>query len=190
MNNLKTPVYVIDEKKLKENCSILKDIQDKSGARILLAQKAFSAYSTYPLIAEYLTGTTASGLFEAKLACEEFHKKDEGGAKPEIHVFEPAFHEEEMAELCKIVDHIVFNSINQLEFHRKEWEKAVKNGTLSVGLRVNPEHSTKEEHEIYDPCAPGSRLGIRLCYNNNNWNTLPDRGCSRQHINILLEHFP
>ena len=163
MDRLKTPVYVIDEKKLKSNCEILKEVQDRSGARILLAQKAFSAYSTYPVIAEYLSGTTASGLYEAKLAYEEFHKKDEASIKPEVHVFEPAFHEEEMQELCDIADHIVFNSINQLELHRKNWEKAVLKGTLSVGLRVNPEHSTQEGHEIYDPCAPGSRLGIRLC---------------------------
>ncbi len=183
MDSLKTPVYVIDEKKLRENCEILNDVQKKSGAKILLAQKAFSAYSTYPMIAEYLTGTTASGLYEAKLAHEEFHKKNEGDDKPEVHVFEPAFHEEEMEELCVIADHMLFNSINQLEFHRKTWEKAVSAGTLSVGLRVNPEHSTQEGHEIYDPCAPGSRLGIRLC-------DMPERlpaGVEGLHFHTLCE---
>lgn len=183
MNNLKTPVYVIDEKKLKENCKILKDIQDKSGAKILLAQKAFSAYSTYPMISEYLTGTTASGLYEAKLAYEEFHKKNENEKRPEVHVFEPAFHEEEMAELCDIADHMVFNSLNQLEYHRKTWEKAVEKGALSVGLRVNPEHSTQEGHEIYDPCAPGSRLGIRSC---DLPETLP-KGVEGLHFHTLCE---
>ncbi|WP_035772328.1 carboxynorspermidine decarboxylase [Butyrivibrio sp. VCD2006] len=183
MNNLKTPVYVIDEKKLRENCEILKSVQDRSGARILLAQKAFSAYSTYPLIAEYLLGTTASGLYEAKLAYEEFHRKNEASNKPEVHVFEPAFHDEEMIELCEIADHIVFNSLNQLEHHRHTWEKAVSKGQLSVGLRVNPEFSTQDGHEIYDPCAPGSRLGIRLC-------DMPDRlpeGVEGIHFHTLCE---
>ncbi|WP_026494710.1 carboxynorspermidine decarboxylase [Butyrivibrio sp. WCD3002] len=159
---LKTPVYVIDESRLEENCRILKEVQDKSGAKILLAQKAFSAYSTYPLIAKYLTGTTASGLFEAKLAYEEFHEAGKKNDK-EVHVFEPAFNDDEIEEVCNIADHIVFNSINQLEHHRKAWEKAVNEGKLSVGLRTNPEFSTQEGHEIYDPCAPGSRLGIRFC---------------------------
>ncbi|WP_408071106.1 carboxynorspermidine decarboxylase [Butyrivibrio sp. JL13D10] len=186
-NELKTPVYVIDENKLRKNCLVLSDVMNKSGARILLAQKAFSAYSTYPLIAEYLAGTTASGLYEAKLAYEEFYtekqkkligtsSKNEAAAKelfPEIHVFEPAFGDSEISEVCDIADHIVFNSISQLEHHRKVWEKAIeikgtiekplKRNGLSVGLRVNPEFSTQEGHDIYDPCAPGSRLGIRLC---------------------------
>ncbi|WP_035766120.1 carboxynorspermidine decarboxylase [Butyrivibrio sp. NC2002] len=154
-NELKTPVYVIDESKLKKNLEILKDVQDKSGAKILLAQKAFSAYHTYPLISKYLTGTTSSGLFEAKLAYEEF------GKDSEIHVFEPAFSDDEMQEVCDIADHLVFNSLSQLEHHRSIWEKKVTTNKLSVGLRVNPEFSTQEGHEIYDPCAPGSRLGIR-----------------------------
>ncbi|WP_026523525.1 carboxynorspermidine decarboxylase [Butyrivibrio sp. MB2005] len=181
-DELKTPVYVIDEQKLSKNCSILKDIQDKSGAKILLAQKAFSAYSTYPLIAKYLTGTTASGLFEAKLAFEEFHEKGKTGDK-EVHVFEPAFHDDEMEEVCGIADHLVFNSINQLEHHRKIWERSWKEGKLSVGLRVNPEFSTQEGHEIYDPCAPGSRLGIRLCDMPDN---LPE-GVEGLHFHTLCE---
>ena len=184
-NEIKTPAYVIDEKKLRENCEILKDIQDKSGARVLLAQKAFSAYSTYPLIAKYLSGTTASGLFEAKLAYEEFHEKsgDCDNKYKEIHVFEPAFNPEEMEEVCSISDHIVFNSINQLEAHRKVWEEKVSEKKLYVGLRVNPEFSTQEGHEIYDPCAPGSRLGIRLC-------DMPDilpKGVSGFHFHTLCE---
>jgi len=154
-NELKTPVYVIDESKLKKNLEILKDVQDKSGAKILLAQKAFSAYHTYPLISQYLAGTTSSGLFEARLAYEEF------GKGSEIHVFEPAFSDDEMQKVCDIADHLVFNSLSQLEHHRNVWEKKVTTNKLSVGLRVNPEFSTQKGHEIYDPCAPGSRLGIR-----------------------------
>ena len=154
-NELKTPVYVIDESKLKKTLEILKDVQDKSGAKILLAQKAFSAYHTYPLISQYLAGTTSSGLFEARLAYEEF------GRESEIHVFEPAFSDDEMQQVCDIADHLVFNSLSQLEHHRNVWEKKVTTNKLSVGLRVNPEFSTQKGHEIYDPCAPGSRLGIR-----------------------------
>ncbi|WP_026490724.1 carboxynorspermidine decarboxylase [Butyrivibrio sp. XPD2002] len=204
MNNLKTPVYVIDEKKLIENCRILKDVQERSDAKILLAQKAFSAYSTYPVIAEYLAGTTSSGLFEAKLACEEFYTKEQrkhleasnitsSTKLPEIHVFEPAFGDEEMKEICDIADHLVFNSINQLEHHRAVWEKAVnekgsndepkvRNG-FSVGIRVNPEFSTQDDHEIYDPCAPGSRLGIRVC---DLGDKLPD-GVEGLHFHTLCE---
>lgn len=182
MNNLKTPVYVIDEEKLIKNCEILKQVEDESGARILLAQKAFSAYCTYPIIARYLAGTTSSGLFEAKLANEEFYTNTQKNdndfkdlpstKKPEIHVFEPAFNDDEFLEVCEIADHIVFNSLNQLEHHRKTWEKAImekgsvdsplKRNGLSIGLRVNPEFSTQDGHAIYDPCAPGSRLGIRI----------------------------
>ncbi len=180
-DSIKTPSYVIDEKRLRGNLEILSDVQKKSGVKILLAQKAFSSYSTYPLIAKYLTGTTASGIFEAKLAYEEFH--DETGSKKEVHVFEPAFCDDEMEEICRMADHIVFNSINQLEHHRKTWEKASNAGTLSVGLRVNPEYSTQEGHEIYDPCAPGSRLGIRLC-------DMPERlpeGVKGLHFHTLCE---
>ncbi len=191
LENLRTPAYVIDESKLIANCSILNDVQKKSGAKILLAQKAFSVYQTYPLIANYLAGTTASGIFEAKLAFEEFHKgkgiTDEDinkkELKPEVHVFEPAYGDEEIYELCKICDHLYFNSIAQLEHHRDIWEKFVNDGNLSVGLRVNPEYSTQDDHEIYDPCAPGSRLGIRIC---DMPNELP-KGVDGLHFHTLCE---
>ncbi|MBQ6589529.1 MAG: carboxynorspermidine decarboxylase [Butyrivibrio sp.] len=158
LTEVRTPAYVIDEKKLRENLEILDRVQKESGAKILLAQKAYSVYQTYPLIAKYLTGATASGLYEARLAHEEL-KVREG---IENHVYEPAFEDDEMAELCQICDHIVFNSLNQLEHHRKTWEQPVREGKISVGLRINPEFSTQEEHEIYDPCSEGSRLGIKL----------------------------
>ena len=156
-----TPAYVIDEQKLLYNLKVLADIAEETGAKILLAQKAFSAYSTYPLIGEYLQGATASGLYEARLAYEEMIKPFEGKKKLENHVFEPAFKDEEFPLVCEVADHIVFNSIAQLEHHRAVWEKAAAEKGLSVGLRINPEFSTQEGHEIYDPCAPGSRLGIR-----------------------------
>ena len=180
---IKTPAYVIDEKRLKENLEILKDVERRSGAKILLAQKAYSVYQTYPLIADYLTGATASGLFEARLAHEEMHSKTDPSKKIENHVFEPAFESEEMEELCEICDHIVFNSLNQLETHRHIWESAVLAGKVTVGLRINPEYSTQEEHEIYDPCSSGSRLGIRF---SEMPDTLP-QGVEGFHFHTLCE---
>ena len=143
-----TPCYVIDEAKIEENCAILKNIAETSGAKILLAQKAFSCYSFYPLIGKYLSGTTASGLFEARLGHEEM-----GG---ETHVFSPAYKEDDIKELVTICDHIIFNSANQL---RKYKDYCIANG-VSIGIRVNPEFSTQNGHGIYDPCSPGSRLGM------------------------------
>ena len=168
--DLKTPSYIVDEEKIRENLEILKGVQDSSGCKILLAEKAFSMFRIYPLIAEYLSGTTASGIYEAKLAHEEFHvnvgsegkpETEVNPTRPENHVFEPAYKPEEMQELCRICTHIYFNSIAQLELHRPIWEPYQKAGKLKIALRINPEFSTQEGHEIYDPCSPGSRLGIR-----------------------------
>ncbi len=148
INKIPTPSYVIDRKALKRNCEILKRVQEESGCKILLAQKAFSAYSEYPLISEYLAGTTASGLFEAKLGREEMNKEN--------HVFSPAYKEEEFSEIVSICDHIIFNSFSQLlKYADMASEK-------SIGIRINPECSTQEGHEIYDPCAKGSRLGVTI----------------------------
>ena len=149
---LQTPVYVVDELALRRNLEILSGVQRRTGCHILLAQKAFSLFYAYPLIGHYLAGTTASGLFEARLAHEEMPGH-------ENHVYSPAYTPAEMAELVAICDHISFNSLAQLEAHRPLWQGS----RASVGLRVNPEHSTQEGHAIYDPCAPGSRLGIRRC---------------------------
>ncbi|MBY4959885.1 carboxynorspermidine decarboxylase [Streptococcus suis] len=150
IDQVPTPAYVIDEAKLVKNLEILKSVQDQTGCKVLLAQKAFSMYATYPLISQYLTGTTASGLYEAKLGHEEF-----GG---EVHVFAPAFKDSDMDELLEISDHIVFNSERQL---RKHVDKCRAAG-VSIGLRINPECSTQVEHALYDPCATGSRFGVRI----------------------------
>lgn len=147
-NQLHTPCYVIDEKKLKENGEILKGVQERTGCKILLAQKAFSNYDLYPLLKNYLAGTEASGLYEARLGKEEM-------ADRECHVFCGAYRQEEFAEVLQYADHIVFNSPNQL----KKYGMAAKEAGKSIGLRINPECSTQEGHAIYDPCAPGSRLG-------------------------------
>lgn len=153
-NELPTPCYVIQEEQLRQNLEILKGVMDRTGCKILLAQKAFSMYEVYPLIAQYLSGTTASGLYEARLGAEEmgipFGK--------ETHIFSPAYKEEEFEEILTYCDHIVFNSFEQLERFGKRAAEAGK----SVGLRINPQYSTQEGHEIYDPCAAGSRLGVTV----------------------------
>lgn len=157
MQELKTPCYIIDEKKLKENLTILRDLEQKSGCHVLLAQKAFSMYRLYPLMGEYLSGTTASGLYEARLGKEEMGKEN--------HVFAPAYKKDDMKELVEICDHIIFNSFSQYETHRdmiQAHNTALneKQKKVSIGIRVNPECSTQGEHAIYDPCASGSRLGV------------------------------
>lgn len=146
---LKTPCYVIDEKRLLHNAEVLSSVMSRTGCRILLAQKAFSNYDFYPLISGYISGTEASGLFEARLGKEEM---PEG----EVHVFCAAYRDDEIDEIISYADHIVFNSIYQL----KKFGPSAKKAGRSVGLRINPECSTQEGHEIYDPCAAGSRLGV------------------------------
>ena len=148
LNALPTPCYLLDEAQLRRNGEILLGVQQRTGCRILLAQKAFSNFDLYPVLAPYLAGTEASGLYESRLGREELPEK-------ENHVFCAAYRADEFDELLKYADHIVFNSPSQLAKFGAKAKAAGK----SVGLRINPQHSTQEGHEIYDPCAPGSRLG-------------------------------
>lgn len=148
--NVPTPSYVVDEQLLRKNCEIIKSVMDRTGCKILLAQKAFSMYSTYPMIGSYLSGTTASSLFEAKLGYEEMGK--------EVHIFSPAYREDEFDEILSISDHMVFNSLSQWEKYRERVQK--KEGKVSCGLRINPEYS-EIETDLYNPCFMGSRFGIR-----------------------------
>lgn len=145
---LPTPSYVIDEAQLRKNGEILLDVQKRTGCKILLAQKAFSNFGVYPLLSSYLAGTEASGLFEARLGKTKM-------PSGECHVFCGAYKESEFEELLQYADHIVFNSPAQL----KKYGPMAKQAGKSIGLRINPECSTQEGHEIYDPCAPGGRLG-------------------------------
>ena len=145
---LPTPCYLLDEAALTRNAEILGGLAQRTGCKVLLAQKAFSNYDLYPLLAPHLAGTEASGLFEARLGAEEMP----GG---EVHVFCAAYRADEMDELLRYADHIVFNSPAQLARFGPKAKAAGK----SVGLRINPECSTQDGHAIYDPCAPGSRLG-------------------------------
>jgi carboxynorspermidine decarboxylase len=144
-----SPAYVVDLGRLRHNLAILEEVQKRSGAKILMALKAFSMWSVFPIIRETLQGVCASSPWEARLGREEFGR--------EVHSFAAAFKESDVKELLSISDHLVFNSFGQLERFRPLWEK--EQGRVSIGLRVNPEHS--EGHTpIYDPCGPNSRLGI------------------------------
>ena len=148
LEKLPTPWYLLDEDALTRNAEILGGLAQRTGCKVLLAQKAFSNYDCYPLLAPHLAGTEASGLFEARLGAEEMPGK-------EVHVFCAAYRADEMDELVQYADHIVFNSPAQLA----KFGPAAKAAGKSVGLRINPECSTQDGHAIYDPCAPGSRLG-------------------------------
>ncbi len=144
-----SPAYVVDLGRLRHNLAILDDVQQRSGAKILLAMKAFSMWGVFPLISRTLHGVCASSPWEAKLGREEFAR--------EVHSFAAAFKESDVVELLGISNHLIFNSFAQLERFRPLWKK--EQGRVSIGLRVNPEHS-EGVTEIYDPCAANSRLGI------------------------------
>lgn len=156
---LPTPSYVIDEEQLRKNGEVLLDIQKRTGCKILLAQKAFSNFDVYPMLAEYLAGTEASGLYEARLGKTKM-------PSGECHVFCGAYKESEFEELLQYADHIVFNSPAQL----KKYGQRAKLAGKSIGLRINPECSTQDGHEIYDPCALGGRLGTTR----DVWNAMMD----------------
>ena len=155
-SELPTPCYVVDAALLEKNLKILQSVMERTGAHILLAQKAFSMYTLYPEIGKVLCGATASGLYEARLCTEEMVRPLEAqGRRCENHIFSPAYREEDFPEILEYCDHIVFNSWKQVE----KFSARAKAAGKSIGLRINPECSTQEGHAIYDPCAPGSRLG-------------------------------
>lgn len=165
---LPTPVYCIDEDRLAENLKILKGVSERAGCKILLAQKAFSCFYFYPLISRFLDGSTASGLYESRLAYEYM--------TGENHVYCPAYTDGEFDEIASLCDHIVFNSMRQYE------KFARRAADASIGLRVNPEFSTQKS-ALYDPCAPFSRLGITR---ENFPDSLPDR-VEGLHMHTLCE---
>ncbi len=145
-SKIPTPAYIVDERLLEQNLKCLNMVMKKTGCKILLAQKGFSMFSLYLIIKQYLSGTTASSLYEARLGREEM-----GG---ETHIFSPAYKEEEFAEIAEICDHIVFNTVRQYQ----KFKEQAKAAGCGCGLRVNPEYA-EVEHEIYNPCCAGSRLG-------------------------------
>ncbi len=149
-----TPCYLVDVGLLRHNLAILAEVKARTGCRILLALKCFSMFRLFPLIARTLDGVCASSPHEARLGHEEFGK--------EVHTFGAAYSEADMAELCGTSDHILFNSLGQLQRFRPRIEEfAAKTGKkIAIGIRINPQHS-EGAVPMYDPCAPGSRLGIR-----------------------------
>lgn len=171
ITKIKTPCYILDEKKLIKNLEILHGVEERTNCKILLAQKAFSMFSVYPLISKYISGTACSGLYEAKLGFECMGKEN--------HVFSAAYRDDEIDEIIDCCGHIIFNSFSQLDRFR---DKVLTKGK-KIGLRINPEHSTQEGHEIYDPCSPKSRLGITLK------NFKPDNlyGVTGLHFHTLCE---
>ncbi|MDR2980628.1 MAG: carboxynorspermidine decarboxylase [Puniceicoccales bacterium] len=143
-----SPCHLLHRGLLERNCRILRSVMDRTGCKILLALKGYAQFSEFKLINQYLAGTTASGLHEALLGFEEF-----GG---EVHVYSPAFKDDEMAQLVRIADHISFNTPGQWQRHRARVESASRK--ISCGIRVNPEYA-EVAVELYNPCAPCSRLG-------------------------------
>lgn len=151
VSQLETPCFVTDLGALEANLRIMEMIQQRSGAKILLALKGFAQWSTFPLVRKYLVGATSSSVAEARLAREEL-----GG---EVHAYAPAYTEAEMSELVTLADHIVLNSPNQWRRLRPIIEQAKRDGRkLSCGLRCNPEHR-EVATALYDPAGPCSRLG-------------------------------
>lgn len=151
IDDLHTPCYLTDARLLQKNTALLKQIQQRTGCKILLAQKAFSMFSAYPLIRDDLAGTTASGLFEAKLGRERFGK--------EVHVFSPAYTQEDFTQLLDLCDHIVFNTFGQWKKYRQQVQDATRN--ISCGIRINPGYA-EVETDLYNPCISGSRMGVPL----------------------------
>lgn len=150
LEDIPTPCYVIDEAKLRHNLGIIRSVMDRTGCRILLALKGFAAWRTFPVIREYLCGTTASSVHEARLGKEEF-----GG---EVHAYAPAYSPQDIEELLPLVNHLVLNSFTQFHRYRDQVRQAPR--PVSMGLRVNPEYS-EVKVELYNPCRKRSRLGIR-----------------------------
>jgi carboxynorspermidine decarboxylase len=143
------PVYLLEEKLLRRNLSLIRKVADEAGVEIILAFKAYALWKTFPIFREYIRSTTASSLFEARLAYEEFGSP--------AHTYSPAYTDAEIADIARMSSHLTFNSLSQYQRHREAARKA--NPELSFGIRINPEYS-EVETELYNPCAPGTRFGV------------------------------
>lgn len=161
LSSVPSPCFVIDEVAIERNLQRLNYVQEKSGAKILAALKAFSCWHLAPLVNKYLSGVCASGYHEARLGYEEYTQQERHG---ELHVFSAAFSQKEFDRILPIADHIVFNSFSQwgkYKVQATDFQKKNPQKNLSFGLRINPQHS-EGSTKIYDPCAAGSRLGIPI----------------------------
>lgn len=178
---LRTPCFVVDEARLRANLDVLQTVQARTGARILLALKAFAMFSAFPVLRGGLHGVCASSPHEARLGRKEF-----GG---EVHVFAAAYSDEDMREIVRTADHILFNSFAQFDRFAPVVQRASGSGgrKIEMGLRVNPEHS-EGATPLYDPCAPGSRLGIRAAaFAGRTAESLRESGISGLHFHTLCE---
>jgi carboxynorspermidine decarboxylase len=144
---IETPVYLLDETLIEKNMKVLKHVKDRTGCKVFHALKAYASFATFPMMSRYLDGVCASGLNEARLGYEEFKK--------EVHTFSAAYREQEIKDILKYSDAIIFNSFYQLQ----QYGRSAKKSGVEIGLRVNPGHS-EVETAMYNPCAPYSRLGI------------------------------
>ena len=172
MKKLPSPCWLLNEPLLKKNLECIQYIKERTGAKVLLALKGYALWKSFPLLKPYLDGCCASGLYEAKLANEEFHK--------EVHTYSPAFKESEIEKIAKISHHLVFNSPSQFK-HFSEKAKSI-NPSLSLGLRINPEYSQSPK-EIYNPCGVYSRLGTTIA----NMDDSIINSCEGLHFHALCE---
>ncbi len=172
LSSLPTPCYLVDERLLVKNLETLKYVIYKTGCKILLAQKAFSMYYFYPLIGQYLNGTTASSLFEARLGYEEMGK--------EVHIYAPAYSQADFNEIIKICDHIIFNSFAEWRKFKDKLNSADKK--IECGIRINPEYA-EIETDMYNPCFANSRLGTTLA----NFDESMPEGIDGLHFHTMCE---
>ncbi len=171
-SKIDSPAFVLDEKLLRKNLELLSEVQQKAGIEIILAFKGFAMWSAFPMVREYLSGATASSLYEARLCFEEM--------KSLAHVYSPVYFENEIGELLNYSSHIVFNSL--IQFHKFYPLTQEVEHPVSCGIRVNPEYSDVET-DLYNPSAPGSRLGVGS-------NEFPDElpeGIEGIHFHVLCE---
>ena len=152
-----SPCYIMEEELLRKNLTLIKSVADRAGVEIILAFKSFAMWRSFPIFREYIEHSTASSVYEARLALEEFGSK--------AHTYSPAYTEADFPEIMRCSSHITFNSLSQ--FHRFYPMVEAEGSGISCGIRVNPEYS-EVETELYNPCAPGTRFGVMA-------EQLPDR---------------
>ena len=185
-----SPCFVIDKAAVEDNLKILNRVQRESGAKVLGALKAFSCWSLAPLFKQYLSGTCASGLHEARLGREEFSGGQGGGENGgEVHCYSAAYKEADLIEILKIADHVLFNSFSQwLRFKKLALTTKQSRPELQFGIRINPEHS-EGDVELYDPCAPCSRMGVPIAQFERAVQENPDilDGISGLHFHTLCQ---
>lgn len=148
-NRFPSPCYIMEEDLLRKNLSLIRDVKDKAGVEIILAFKSFAMWRSFSIFREYIDHSTASSVYEARLALEEFGSK--------AHTYSPAYIESDFQEIMRCSSHITFNSLSQ--FHRFYPFIVADGNTISCGIRINPEYS-EVETELYNPCAPGTRFGL------------------------------